>query len=212
MRSGIKRFLLGYMAKYSAWKHGIALISEKSTIRHVKFDKSTRGDSQTVNIFSGGVIDVCDFVLRGCGTIIEIGNNVNIHHTQFWVEDDNNSIIIGNGVTMEGGHIAVTGHNKKIVIGDDCMISNNVTIRTGDSHAILQDEIKINEEADVIIGKHVWIGNGATILKGVHIEDGAVIGSGSIVTTDVEANTIYAGNPVRKVKSNILWTRKRFTE
>lgn len=54
MRSGIKRFLLGYMAKYSAWKHGIALISEKSTIRHVKFDKSTRGDSQTVNIFSGG--------------------------------------------------------------------------------------------------------------------------------------------------------------
>lgn len=61
MRSGIKRFLLGYIAKYSAWQHGIVLISEKSTIRHVKFDKSTRGDSQTVNIFLGGVIDVCDF-------------------------------------------------------------------------------------------------------------------------------------------------------
>lgn len=113
---------------------------------------------------------------------------------------------------MEGGHIAVTGHNKKIVIGDDCMIPNNVTIRTGDSHAILQDGIKINEESDVIIGKHVWIGNGATILKGVHIADGSVIGSGSIVTADVEANAIYAGNPARKVKSNISWTKKRFTE
>lgn len=92
------------------------------------------------------------------------------------------------------------------------MISNDVTIRTGDSHAILQDGIKINEEADVIIGKHVWIGSGATILKGVNIADGSVIGSGSIVTTDVEANAIYAGNPARKVKSNISWTRKRFTE
>lgn len=108
MRSSIKRILFRHMAKYSAWKHDIALISKDCTIRHVKFDKSTRGTCQFINIFSGGVMDMCDFVLRGCGTIIKIGSNVNIHHTQFWVEDDNNGIIIGDGVTMEGGHIAVT--------------------------------------------------------------------------------------------------------
>lgn len=54
MRSSIKRILLGYITQYSAWKHDIVLISEKCTVRHVKFDKSTRGNFQTVNIFPGG--------------------------------------------------------------------------------------------------------------------------------------------------------------
>jgi maltose O-acetyltransferase len=49
----------------------------------------------------------------------------------------------------------------------------------------------------VKIGKDVWIGGGAIILPGVTIDDGAVIGAGSVVTRDVGANQIVMGNPAR---------------
>jgi maltose O-acetyltransferase len=49
----------------------------------------------------------------------------------------------------------------------------------------------------VRIGSDVWIGGGAIILPGVTIGDGAVIGAGSVVTRDVGAGLIVAGNPAR---------------
>jgi acetyltransferase-like isoleucine patch superfamily enzyme len=54
--------------------------------------------------------------------------------------------------------------------------------------------------ADVRIGNDVWIGTSATILKGVHIHDGAVVGAGAVVTKDVGSCEIWAGNPARKVR------------
>ncbi len=52
---------------------------------------------------------------------------------------------------------------------------------------------------DVVIGDRVWIGYRAIILPGVTIGEGAVIGSGSVVTKDVEPYCIVAGNPARKI-------------
>ena len=52
---------------------------------------------------------------------------------------------------------------------------------------------------DVVIGDRVWIGYRAIILPGVTIGEGAVIGSGSVVTKDVEPFAIVAGNPARKI-------------
>jgi len=52
---------------------------------------------------------------------------------------------------------------------------------------------------DVLIGDRVWIGYRAIILPGVAIGEGAVIGSGSVVTKDVEPYCIVAGNPARKI-------------
>jgi acetyltransferase-like isoleucine patch superfamily enzyme len=53
----------------------------------------------------------------------------------------------------------------------------------------------------VTIGSNVFIGARAIILKGTHIGDGAVVGAGSVVTGDVPANRIVAGNPARLVDS-----------
>lgn len=212
MYQKIKLLLLKVYTKYQINKRGITLILNNSILTHTLFSKSTKNNNQVIKVLPNSTIQYCDFILRGKNSFISIGNNSNIHNVQFWIEDTNNSIIIGNEVTIEGGHFAVTGHNKKITIGNDCMISNNVTIRTGDSHAILQNGIKINNEKDVIIGNNVWIGNNVIILKGGHVGEGAIIGAGSVVTSDIEANTIYAGNPARIIKSNISWTRKRFIE
>lgn len=50
------------------------------------------------------------------------------------------------------------------------------------------------------IGNDVWIGEGAIILSGLTIETGAVIGAGSVVTKDVGAYEVWAGNPARLIK------------
>jgi virginiamycin A acetyltransferase len=60
-------------------------------------------------------------------------------------------------------------------------------------------------KGDTIIGNDVWIGQNATILPGVKIGDGAIIGMKSVVGSDVEPYTIVAGNPAKVI-------RKRFDE
>lgn len=58
---------------------------------------------------------------------------------------------------------------------------------------------------DTVVGNDVWIGQNATILPGVHIGDGAVIGLNSVVGCDVPPYTVVAGNPARTL-------RKRFDD
>ena len=60
-------------------------------------------------------------------------------------------------------------------------------------------------KGDTVIGNDVWIGQNATIIPGVHIGDGAIIGANSLVSKDVEPYTIVAGNPIRII-------RKRFDD
>ena len=52
----------------------------------------------------------------------------------------------------------------------------------------------------IVIGNDVWIGAQATILKGVEIADGAVVGAGSVVTKSVPPNAIVVGNPAKVVQ------------
>jgi acetyltransferase-like isoleucine patch superfamily enzyme len=60
-------------------------------------------------------------------------------------------------------------------------------------------------KGDIVIGNDVWIGRGATVLSGVHVANGAVIGAKAVVTQDVRPFAIVVGNPAREV-------RRRFTD
>lgn len=55
-------------------------------------------------------------------------------------------------------------------------------------------------KGNTVIGNDVWIGQNATIMPGVHIGDGAIIGANSLVSKDVEPYTIVAGNPIRVIR------------
>jgi len=115
------------------------------------------------------------------------------------------------------------GVTNKLIIGKFCSISAGVTIFLGGNHRTdwmsaypfmdFLDEWPEAEgitghpssKGDVIIGNDVWIGYGATILSGVRIGDGAVIGARAVVTSDVEPYCVVAGNPARLIN-------KRFDE
>ena len=87
-----------------------------------------------------------------------------------------------------------------ITVGDGCFIGHNVTIATLNHD--LNPETRANMlPAPVILGKNVWVGSDSTILPGVEIGDGAIIGAGSVVTKNVEPNTIVCGNPASFLKN-----------
>ena len=64
----------------------------------------------------------------------------------------------------------------------------------------LDTYLAIPQPGDTVVGNDVWIGREATILPGVTIGDGAVIGAHSVVTKDVRPYEIVAGNPARHIR------------
>ncbi len=89
----------------------------------------------------------------------------------------------------------------EITIGEQVFIADQVIIRDWDGHTIVGRDNK----APIRIGNHVWIGMRSIILKGVTIGDGAVVAAGAVVTKDVPAGVVVAGNPARIVKEGIEW-------
>lgn len=91
--------------------------------------------------------------------------------------------------------------NPGVVVGEGTLISPDVMIftlahRFEDSSVPIRDQ-GYHEISPVVIGDDVWIAARAIVLPGVRIGDGAVIGAGSVVTSDVERGSVVAGNPAR---------------
>lgn len=86
-----------------------------------------------------------------------------------------------------------------IEIGDGSLIGHNTTIATL-NHDFNPAKRQNLTPRPVKIGKNVWIGSDCTILPGVEIGNGAIVGAGSVVTKSVPSNTIAVGNPARVIK------------
>lgn len=112
------------------------------------------------------------------------------------------------------GYFSVFTFNKeaKLKIGAYCSIAPDVTFLLSADHALhhistypfkvkcLGEKSEGISKGDIIVGDDVWIGYRAIILSGVTIGQGAVIAAGTVVTKDVPAYAIVAGNPARIIK------------
>jgi len=114
------------------------------------------------------------------------------------------------GASLSIGSDTVMNRNVQIIcqdnisIGSGCLISRDVVIRDNDGgHKINIDGYK--SSVPVVIGDHVWIGQGAMILKGARIGDGAIIGAGAIVSGRVKANSLVMADPSRTFAKDISW-------
>ncbi|MBY7864287.1 glycosyltransferase [Vibrio fluvialis] len=132
------------------------------------------------------------------------------------------AIHIGNNSSIGSGTKIICSQKDGIRIGNNVMVSWDCTIIDTNAHS-LNPDIRRNDAKDWKVGidqgqigiykdwssvasaaieiqDDAWIGFGSTILKGVQIGKGAVVGANSVVTSDVAPYTVVAGNPAKFVK------------
>lgn len=100
----------------------------------------------------------------------------------------------------------------KLIIGKFCAIAKGVEfVMNGANHSMCAATTypfyimgggwesfppeKLTHKGDTVVGNDVWIGQNVTVMPGVHISDGAIIGANSVVASDIPPYTVAAGNP-----------------
>lgn len=146
------------------------------------------------NVKLGKEVKLSKFInLYGC----EIGDHTKIGA---FVEIQKNATV--------GKNCKVSSHTficEGVTIEDDVFIGHSVTF-INDSYPRATSDGRLQTEADwkvekTLVKKGASIGSGTTILSRVTIGENAIVGAGSVVTRDVPADTIVAGNPAKILRS-----------
>lgn len=151
------------------------------------------------NVFIGDYTYINGFSQNG----FHIGNNVRVREFG-WMQATSDLNDPGKGLQISDdvyiGPRCYFGAGGGIKIGSKVVIGASVEL-LAENHCFEDSEIPIQDQGvsrkGIVIEDDVWIGNSVIVLDGVCIGRGAVIGAGSIVTKDVPANAVVAGNPAR---------------
>lgn len=150
-------------------------------------------------------------IRRASGNRLSIGDQ-SIIHADISFEDKGGEVRIGCRTFIGRSNLVCY---RSVVIGDDVIMSWGITVVDHDSHSVdwtkrehdvhlWANERKIWDHvarAPVKISNKVWIGFNVSVLKGVTIGEGAVIGACSVVTRDIPPYALAVGNPARVVRS-----------
>ena len=131
--------------------------------------------------------------LQSCGNNVTIRDGVHIHFPQ--------NVSIGNYVSLNE-NVFLDGMGN-ISIGNYCRIAHSVSILSSD-HTFSDLSRPIYKQGSdlskTIIEEDVWIGAKATILRGITIGKGRVIGANAVVTKDIPSYCVAVGNPAQLIK------------
>ena len=130
------------------------------------------------------------------------GDNVVIKENVYLNEVENMSF--GNNVSIHP--MCYLDAQGGIEIGDDVSIAEKTNIISFE-HNFKNTEIPIKDQGlilkKVVIKNNVWIGCSATILAGVEIDSGSIVGAGAVVTKQVSKNVIVGGVPAKIIKARV---------
>lgn len=175
---------------------------------------SFEGKNNVLFIEDGVTLCDSNIMFRGDNSVVYLSKNCHKYFLSCHIFS-HSCIFFGMNCYMSNNYLkglmtlyAAEGQN--IIVGRDGLFSYNVIIRTTDHHSVYDcySKTRSNFSKSIIIGDHVWIGEGALILKGCKIGSGAIIGEKSVLANKtIASNTAVAGNPVKTIKNNIFFTK-----
>ena len=149
------------------------------------------------------------------------GNNNKIHILQSdelqslnisignYMEISNSEIFIDDGACIVNIEVLIEQHHCKLHVGKNCLMSRDILFRLGEiPHLVFDSKTKeyVDTPNNLIIGDHVWIGRGVTLLKKAKIGNDCIIGTQAVVTKEIpENNVMIAGNPAVIKRRNVYW-------
>ena len=142
---------------------------------------------------------VARLLIRENGTL-NLGQNVLINQGADIRVDPNGSVTFKGHCCFNAG-LMLKGRN--VEIGEGVMAGWDVKIRAANYHHINRAGYQVAKP--VVIGDHVWLCEGCVITQGVKVGDGAIVGARAIVTHNVPAHSMVAGNPAQVVDEDVLW-------
>ncbi|WP_312971736.1 acyltransferase [Atlantibacter sp.] len=180
------------IGKPVVWKSVSIDLKSKGT--SFEFDSNSKVDGLSLVDYGGSntIILGCNSKLSG---VVKLGKSC--------------KLVIGDNFSVTGGLKLHLSEAKDIIIGDDCMFGIDVSIYNHDYHPVfsLDSGERLNFSQTVIIENNVWLANKVTVLKGVTIHNGAIIGLGSLVTKDIEKKSLAVGSPAIVIKKDVVWSR-----
>ncbi|MGG4610056.1 acyltransferase [Providencia sp. Me31A] len=119
-----------------------------------------------------------------------IGKNTIIYNTKFSHSNKGDFFHIGDNCTITGA--TFIGHDASPTLFlKELVLKNNVYLKGS----------RKSYRKPIHVGNNVFIGVGTIILPGVNIGDNVIVAAGSVVSRNLEGNSVYAGNPAQKIKS-----------
>lgn len=155
-----------------------------------------------------------DELLRRIAPDVKMGQNVKVFaFVNLYGCEIGDNTKIGTFVEIQkgariGANCKIQSHTficEGVTVEDDCFIGHNVTFINDRFPRATAEGGSLQTEEDwavvpTLIKRGASIGSSATLLCGITIGEGAIVGAGSVVTKDVEPYTIVAGNPARKLR------------
>lgn len=123
------------------------------------------------------------------------------------------TVIIGDRNWFGFNTFLVNERYGRIVIGNDCMFSNYVKFRSDSGHSLFDLEIKKDVNAmhknEIEIKDCVWIGLDVIVLGDSVLEEGSVVGAGSLIKKEYPGHCVIVGNPAKIIRKNIVWDKSK---
>lgn len=156
--------------------------------------------------FSKDIEDTVNISFLGKDNKVVIASNVSVGSLN--INCAKGGIVkIDEGTEIVGLKIYAT--NGSVSIGKDCLFSYDIIIRNDDGHHIFDSKTgeRINFAGNIDIADHVWVGQGATILKNFSIGTNSVVGAKTVTSSKFPKEVVVAGNPGKITRGNVCWSK-----
>ena len=170
---------------------------------HIDF----KGKNNILFVEPGVKLQNSEIVFYGDNSLIYLSSSLKEYQIKISIYNDS-TIFFGHNNYFNGYLTLIVSERQNVLLGNDCLFSFGIWMRTSDVHLIYDVKTgnRTNMSKSIFIGDHVWLGQNSLLLKGSRIGSGSIVAANCVVPgKTVQSNSIYAGNPARKIKSDIYF-------
>ena len=130
--------------------------------------------------------------------------------TEVLMHEADQMFYFGARATAVSMFASISGTGCHVAIGDDCMLSSHVMIRNYDMHTIFDIEsgaVINGPPVNVVVERHVWIGQDVMLLNATRVGYGSIVGAFSMLRGEAPACALLVGTPARVLRTGVGWSR-----